>query len=219
LLMRRGHWLDAPFGAPLPSPFFRGWRSFRQWRRGWQSSDAFAPRERISASSLPDSIRPSTQRSGSLGITAPFASPRFGMDHRVKPGGDGGKEADRPAPQRRPASYFAAADEGENRMTKTTKFAPKEWQARFNAGAKQAQREYCTIFAFWRACRHKPCRRSQQCLGHARTCLKRGLDAVPYADQHAANLRIIAATPPRTDAPTGSGRRSDAQSLVTYGPD
>jgi hypothetical protein len=106
-------------------------------------------------------------------------------------------------------------------MTKKAaqKFTPEEWQARFNAGAKQAQREYCTIFEFWRACRLKPCRRAQQCLGHARTCLKRGLGGVPYDDQYAANLRIIAATPPGTDQPTKSGRRSNAFSLVIYGPD
>jgi hypothetical protein len=105
-------------------------------------------------------------------------------------------------------------------MTKTTeKFAPQEYQARFNAGAKQAQREYCNIFEFWRACRLKPCRRAKQCLGHARTCLTRGLDAIPYDTQYEANLRIIAATPPHADAPTRSGRRSNASSLVAYGPD
>lgn len=104
-------------------------------------------------------------------------------------------------------------------MTKTTKFTPEEWQARFNAGAKQAQREYCDIFAFWRACRRKPCRRAKKCLGHARTCLKRGIDGVPYDMRDAANRRIIAATPADTDHPTRLGRRSDASSLVAYGPD
>ncbi len=104
-------------------------------------------------------------------------------------------------------------------MTKTAEFTPQEYQARFYAGAKQAQREYCNIFAFWRACRLKRCRRAKECLGRARTCLKRGLDGIAYDAQYEAKLRIIAATPPQADRPTRSGRRSDAFSLVAYGPD
>jgi hypothetical protein len=99
------------------------------------------------------------------------------------------------------------------------KLAPEEWQARFNAGARQAQREYCKIFALWRTCRYKPCRRAKRCVGRARGCLKRGLDQIPYDAQYQANLRIIAATPADADRPTKSGRRSDAASLVYYGPD
>jgi hypothetical protein len=107
----------------------------------------------------------------------------------------------------------------EDRMTETTKFTPDEWQLRFDAGARQAQREYCNIFEFWRACQRKPCRRAKTCGGHPRTCLARGLGQVPYEAQYQANLRIIAATPADTDRPTKSGRGSNALSLVSYGPD
>jgi hypothetical protein len=104
-------------------------------------------------------------------------------------------------------------------MTETTKFTPDEWQKRFDAGARQAQREYCNIFEFWRACQHKPCRRAKTCGGPARTCLARGLGQVPYEAQYQANLRIIAATAADTDRSTKSGRCSNALSLVSYGPD
>ena len=40
-------------------------------------------------------------------------------------------------------------------------FTPEDFQKRFDAAAKAAQREYCDIFAFWRACRLKACRRAR----------------------------------------------------------
>jgi hypothetical protein len=106
-------------------------------------------------------------------------------------------------------------------MTNTIeqKFTPEEWQARFNAAARAAQREYCTLFELWRTCHAKQCRRAHACHGPARACLTRGLSAVPYDVQHQAKLRIIAATPVDADRPTRSGRNSDASSLVAYGPD
>jgi hypothetical protein len=38
----------------FPRLFSEGGEFFWQWRRGWQSSDAFAPRERIFIAPLPD---------------------------------------------------------------------------------------------------------------------------------------------------------------------
>jgi hypothetical protein len=40
-----------------------------------------------------------------------------------------------------------------------------QWQARYNAGAEVARRQYCDIFKFWRGCRYKPCRRAKACRG------------------------------------------------------
>jgi hypothetical protein len=160
-LMPRGHWLDAPFGAPLPSAF---------------SEDA--------------NLRCGRAKLGRIRAarTNFFSLPLLGRMN-------------------------------EDRVMETTKFTPDEWQMRFDAGARQAQREYCNIFEFWRACRRKRCRRAKTCGGHARICLTRGLGRVPYEAQYQANLRIIAATPTDADRPTKSGRRSNALSLVSYGPD
>lgn len=87
------------------------------------------------------------------------------------------------------------------------KLSPEQWQARFNAAADAARREYCNMFKFWQACRYKPCRRATRCSGDARACLKRGIERVPYDDQFAATNRIIAATAADADAPSQSARR------------
>jgi hypothetical protein len=50
---------------------------------------------------------------------------------------------------------------------------------REDAAARAAQREYCEIFEFWRACRLKPCRRHNACGGDALSCLQRGFTQVP----------------------------------------
>ena len=98
-------------------------------------------------------------------------------------------------------------------------FTTEEWQARHDAGSRAARRDYCDIFRFWTTCRYKPCRRNRKCSGHARACLKRGLDQIPYDVQRQANLRILAAIPADADQPFRTGRSSDPRSLVNYGRD
>ena len=85
-------------------------------------------------------------------------------------------------------------------MTKQSaeKLTPKEYQARFNAAGAQAQREYCNIFKFWRACRYKPCRRAGACRGDQLACLKRGVVNVPRDILDRAHAQVIAATPADT---------------------
>jgi len=83
-------------------------------------------------------------------------------------------------------------------MTKT--LAPEEFQKRFDAAAKAAQREYCDIFQFWRACRMKACRRRKACGGDPLPCLKHGFAQVPNQASDRALARV---TPPRPRTPTG----------------
>jgi hypothetical protein len=70
-------------------------------------------------------------------------------------------------------------------------FTPEDFQKRFDAAAQAAQREYCDIFAFWRACRLKACRRSKACGGDPQLCLKRGYAQVPDELSDRALARVI----------------------------
>jgi hypothetical protein len=54
------------------------------------------------------------------------------------------------------------------------KLTGEEYQARCDAAAKVARRQYCDIFKFWRGCRYKPCRRAKTCRGDPSHCLQRG---------------------------------------------
>ena len=84
--------------------------------------------------------------------------------------------------------------------------SPDEWQERFDEAAAAAQREYCNIFEFWRACRYKPCRRSKVCRGDQLACLKRGVHNVPYETHYKARDQILAATPADAERPVRTAR-------------
>ena len=81
-----------------------------------------------------------------------------------------------------------------------------QWQARFNAGAEVAQRQYCDIFKFWRGCRYKPCRRAKSCRGDLLLCLKRGRWGVPRDVLYQAELQVKAAIPAHLTEPERLGR-------------
>jgi hypothetical protein len=111
----------------------------------------------------------------------------------------------------------ATNQDGETMREKTAaKLTPDEWQARFHAAAKAAQREYCDIFAFWRDCRYGPCRKAQRCSGDAIRCLKRGIGRVPYDAQYQAFGRVIAATPETADSPTKTARRFPPHDFASW---
>lgn len=95
-------------------------------------------------------------------------------------------------------------------------FTPEEFQKRFAAAAKAAQREYCDIFGFWRACRMKSCRRSKACGGDPLRCLKHGYAQVPDEASDRALARIIAATAANADRPTQLARRMSPQSFYLW---
>ena len=58
-------------------------------------------------------------------------------------------------------------------------------------------RLYCEVFAFWRKCESKPCRRHRRCCGEAAACLMRGLPTVPAAEREAAEKAVRAGGPRR----------------------
>lgn len=75
----------------------------------------------------------------------------------------------------RPGNVNTAGEGADDLMRKAENFTPEDFQKRFDAAAQAAQREYCDIFEFWRACRLKSCRRSKACgrpaaLSQARLC-------------------------------------------------
>lgn len=93
------------------------------------------------------------------------------------------------------------------------KFTPEEWQQRFMAAAKVAQRDYCNIFEFWRACRLKAWRRAKSCGGDPHPCLKRSFLKVPDDQRDRALARVIRATPIDADRPTRSARQFTPESF------
>jgi hypothetical protein len=58
-------------------------------------------------------------------------------------------------------------------------------------------RLYCEVFAFWRGCRMKKCRRHRRCVGEPAPCLMRGLPSVPEAERQSATAVVIAGGPRR----------------------
>jgi hypothetical protein len=77
--------------SALRLPLFAGGEFFRGRGGETELGREDASRERISTSSLPSLTRQSMRGSGLPRIAALFDSLRVSIDHRVKPGGDGGK--------------------------------------------------------------------------------------------------------------------------------
>ncbi len=100
------------------------------------------------------------------------------------------------------------------RAKKEKELSPDEWQQRFDEAAESARREYCDLFALWRGCRYKPCRRARTCSGEAKACLAHGIERVPATERLNAAARVIAATPAGADAPTQTARRLSAHTLA-----
>jgi hypothetical protein len=98
----------------------------------------------------------------------------------------------------------------------TEHFTPEDFQQRFDAAARAAQREYCDIFAFWRACRRKACRRAKACGGDALSCLQRGFAQVPQQACERAHVHVMAATARDADRPTKLARQMSPQSFYLW---
>jgi hypothetical protein len=86
------------------------------------------------------------------------------------------------------------------------KLTGEEYQARYDAAAAVARRQYCDIFKFWRGCRFKPCRRAKTCRGDPSHCLQRGRWNLPPDVLYQAELRVRAAVPAHLTGPERSGR-------------
>jgi hypothetical protein len=87
------------------------------------------------------------------------------------------------------------------------RLAAESYKARFRDERAKLQRAYCTLFAFWRACRFKPCRCARACKGDAAACIKRGVGAVARDAQWQARQRILEATPAGAGAPERAARQ------------
>ncbi len=87
------------------------------------------------------------------------------------------------------------------------RLAAESYKARFRDERAKLQRAYCTLFAFWRACRFKPCRCARACKGDAAACIKRGIGAVARDAQWQARQRILDATPAGAGAPERAARQ------------
>ena len=79
-------------------------------------------------------------------------------------------------------------------------FTPEDFQKRFDTAAEAAQREYCDIFAFWRACRLKACRRSKACGGDPQLVSSAAMRRC-RTNSPIALWRVSSGRPPQT--PTG----------------
>jgi hypothetical protein len=83
----------------------------------------------------------------------------------------------------------------------------EEFRARFEAEKAKVQQHYCTLFAFWRSCRFKPCRRAHACRGDLHECLQRSVHKVSRADQFVAREKLLQATPRNLPAPELTARQ------------
>lgn len=83
----------------------------------------------------------------------------------------------------------------------------QQYQARFAAEHAVLRRHYCSVFAFWKSCPHKPCRRARACAGNALACLRRGVPSVPRDAQWSARQRLLDSTPTTIGAPERHARQ------------
>jgi hypothetical protein len=95
-----------------------------------------------------------------------------------------------------PASSESLAKQpGEKQFLKRRSFAQGKQLA--DDAHAATWRLYCEVFAFWRSCRLKPCKRHRRCRGEPASCLMRGLPAVTAAEREAAQKAVIAGGPRR----------------------
>jgi hypothetical protein len=84
----------------------------------------------------------------------------------------------------------------------------REYEARYRDEVKWLRRYYCTLFAFWKSCRFKRCRKGRVCAGNALECLKRHEAFVSREKQFAARESVLAATPKNIGAPERLARQA-----------
>jgi hypothetical protein len=91
-------------------------------------------------------------------------------------------------------------------LTQEDYLTREEYRARFDAEKLAVQRHYCTLFRFWRSCRHKPCRRARACAGDPHACLQSRIGAVLRDRQFAARQSLLHSTPRNLPAPERAAR-------------
>jgi hypothetical protein len=84
----------------------------------------------------------------------------------------------------------------------------REYEARYRDEAKRLRRFYCTLFAFWKSCAFRPCRKGRACAGDAQACLKRHEAFVSREKPFAARQGVLEATPGNIGAPERLARQA-----------
>jgi hypothetical protein len=84
----------------------------------------------------------------------------------------------------------------------------RDYEARYRDEAKRLRRYYCSLFAFWKSCGFKPCRKARACAGDARSCLKQNEAWVAREKQFAARQQVLDATPANIGAPERLARQA-----------
>ena len=90
----------------------------------------------------------------------------------------------------------------------------REYETRYRAEVKALRRHYCSVFAFWTWCGHKPCRRARVCAGNALSCLQRNLMERSNEEQFLARKKVLEATPHNIGAPERAARQTMPGGLV-----
>jgi len=90
----------------------------------------------------------------------------------------------------------------------------REYETRYRAEVKALRRHYCSVFAFWKWCAHKPCRRARACVGNALSCLQRNGLELSNTEQFNARQKVLEATPRNIGAPERAARQTMPWGLV-----
>lgn len=102
-----------------------------------------------------------------------------------------------------------------NKSSRQRKLTGAQFSARYKAEKIRQQRRYCDVFALWRRCANRRCRRQRTCVGDQGACLKRALVAVPHAAQWQVRQDFLAATPKNIGAPERAVRQCMPSDLYT----
>ena len=84
----------------------------------------------------------------------------------------------------------------------------REYEARYRDEAKRLRRFYCTLFAFWKSCAFRRCRKARGCAGDALACLRRDEGFVSREKQFAARQEVLTMTPKNIGAPERLARQA-----------
>ncbi len=88
----------------------------------------------------------------------------------------------------------------------------------FRAACVIVARKYCDMFAFWRACRYKPCRSARRCIGDQSYCLEKRWSGLPYEVQRDAEMRMPTEAPPNADWLLRAAYHYDLHNLCGFVP-